>query len=51
VDVVTYEVTDGGTPRVAGKLKADVPAAGLITLKSQGAALQALILARVLGSG
>jgi hypothetical protein len=51
VDIVTYEVTDGGTPRDMGRLRAEVPATRLIDLKSQGAALEALVLARVLGNG
>jgi hypothetical protein len=52
VEIVTYEVVEpGGTPRDAGKLRADVPAAGLINLKPLESALTALVLARVLGNG
>jgi hypothetical protein len=51
VERIAYEVTDGGTPRDAGKLRAAVPTAGLINLKPQTKALTALALARILGSG
>lgn len=52
VEVITYEVTEpGGTPRDAGKLRVDVPVAGLINLKPKKAALSALVLSRVIRSG
>ncbi|MGW2088869.1 hypothetical protein [Streptomyces sp. NPDC001880] len=52
VQITTYEVTEpGGTPRDGGKLRVDVPAAGLINLKPRQAALTALVLARVIRSG
>ena len=51
VQIITYEVTPGGTPRDGGRLRVPVPTTGLINLKPLAGTLTALILARVLDNG
>ncbi|MFQ5568048.1 MAG: hypothetical protein ACE5G0_00150 [Rhodothermales bacterium] len=49
--IITYEVTQGGTPRDGGHLRGAVPYKGLINLKPKTKVLIALIFARVLDNG